>query len=108
MILTNGKPLQREIMSKHSNDTRLNVNDKVAERWLTKHKVPNVLTSLHVKNKKYIKIERQKQMYLCFWELCLSEALRTPPGQLSSEQEQRKQQNQEPGVGEFSGFKIKD
>lgn len=58
--------------------------------------------------KKYINIEKQKQMYLCFWELCLSEALRTPPGQLSSEQEQRKQQNQEPGVGEFSGFKFKD
>lgn len=42
-----------------------------------------------------------KQTYLCFSDSHLSEALHTPPGQLFSKQEQRKQQNQEPVMEDF-------
>lgn len=52
-----------------------------------------------------VKIENcEKKKYLCFSDCHLSEALRTPPGQLSSEREQRKQQIQEPVREDFFTF----
>ena len=42
-----------------------------------------------------------KKKYLYFSDYHLSEALHTLPGQLSSEREQRKQQNQEPVMEDF-------
>lgn len=46
-------------------------------------------------------VQQQWKTYLCFLDSHLSEALHTPPGQLSSEQEQRKQQSQEPVMEDF-------